>query len=301
MASQITSVSIDYSTICSGPDQRKHLSLALLAFVRGIHRSPVNSPHKGPVTRKMFPFDDAIMKKSLLSGWTTAAPHYESLDETGRYLWHVVDSNSIFCKNVLRFLCFCVAHMVCFKAYSTVYVEYTVECAPEQCCNTVHSHLQRYFFNVPYFAIDIPEVIFVCYLHLFCSSGGTMLTWCGTRPTTAMFQVYALRGRKYGGPISPCTMSEYTNEGTMMTSSNGNIFRATGPLWGNSPVISEFSSQRPVTRSFDIFFDLRLNKRLSKQSKRRWFETPSHPLWRHCNDYIEITACVLYVLIPSLL
>ena len=46
----------------------------------------------------------------------------------------------------------------------------------------------------------------------------------------------------------------------MMTSSNGNIFRVTGPLWGNSPVIGEFPSQRPVTRIFDVFFDLRLKK-----------------------------------------
>ena len=64
----------------------------------------------------------------------------------------------------------------------------------------------------------------------------------------------------------------------MMTSSNGNIFRVTGP----------FPSQRPVTQSFDVFSDLRLNKRLSKQSwqsRRRWFETPSHSLWRHCNVY----------------
>ena len=50
---------------------------------------------------------------------------------------------------------------------------------------------------------------------------------------------------------------------------------------GNSPVIGEFPSQRPVTRSFDVFFDLRFNKRLSKQSRRRWVETPSRPLWRH--------------------
>ena len=45
---------------------------------------------------------------------------------------------------------------------------------------------------------------------------------------------------------------------------------------GNSPVTGDFPSQKPVTQSFDVFFDLRLNKRLSKQSKRRWFETPSH-------------------------
>ena len=55
---------------------------------------------------------------------------------------------------------------------------------------------------------------------------------------------------------------------------------------GNSSVTGEFPAQRPVTRSLDIFFDLRLNKRLSKQSGGWWFETPSRPLWRHCNVVI---------------
>ena len=64
MGSQIASVSIVCSTVCSGADQRKHQSSASLAFVRGIHRWPVNSPHKGPVTRKMFPFDDVIVVAS---------------------------------------------------------------------------------------------------------------------------------------------------------------------------------------------------------------------------------------------
>ena len=53
---------------------------------------------------------------------------------------------------------------------------------------------------------------------------------------------------------------------------------------GYSPVTGEFPEQKQVTRSFDVFFDLRLNKRLSKQSRGWWFETLSHPLWRHCND-----------------
>ena len=53
---------------------------------------------------------------------------------------------------------------------------------------------------------------------------------------------------------------------------------------GNSPVTGEFTAQRPVPRSFDIFFDLRLNKRLSKQSWGWWFQTLPRPLWRHCND-----------------
>ena len=52
---------------------------------------------------------------------------------------------------------------------------------------------------------------------------------------------------------------------------------------GNSPVPGEFPAQRPVTRNFDVFFDLRLNKSLRKQSWGWWFETPSSPLWRHCN------------------
>ena len=62
MASQITSLTIVYSSVYSGADHRKHQSSASLAFVWGVHRWPVNSPHKWPVTWKMSPFDDVIMK-----------------------------------------------------------------------------------------------------------------------------------------------------------------------------------------------------------------------------------------------
>ena len=61
LASQITSLTVVYSIVYSGVHQRKHQSSASLAFVREIHRGPVNFPHKWPVTRKMFPFDDVIM------------------------------------------------------------------------------------------------------------------------------------------------------------------------------------------------------------------------------------------------
>ena len=61
MASLITDLTSVYSTVHSGADQSKHQSSASLAFVRGSHRRPANSPHKWPVTRKMFPFDDVIM------------------------------------------------------------------------------------------------------------------------------------------------------------------------------------------------------------------------------------------------
>ena len=66
MASQTTSFMIVYPTIYSGADQRKHQSSASLAFVGGIHRWPVNYPHKGPVTRKMFSFEDVIMLELCL-------------------------------------------------------------------------------------------------------------------------------------------------------------------------------------------------------------------------------------------
>ena len=78
MASQITGVGIVYSTVCSDADQRKHQGSASLAFVRGIHRWPVNSPHKGPVMRKMFPFDDVIMLQEI-SLLTTYIPVWHNV------------------------------------------------------------------------------------------------------------------------------------------------------------------------------------------------------------------------------
>ena len=61
---------------------------------------------------------------------------------------------------------------------------------------------------------------------------------------------------------------------------------------GNSPVPGEFPTHRPVTQSFDVYFDLRPNKRLSKQSWGWWFETPSRPLWRHHNVWVPVRSVV---------
>ena len=69
----------------------------------------------------------------------------------------------------------------------------------------------------------------------------------------------------------------------MTSSSNGNISALLAICAGNSPITAQLPSQRPVARSFDVFFDLRLNKRLSKQRWGWWFETLSLPIWRHCN------------------
>ena len=82
MASQITSLTIVHSTVYSGTNQRKHRSSASLAFVRGIHRWPMNSPYKWPVTRKMFPFDDVIMccnKRGPLYMATSCRAYMESV------------------------------------------------------------------------------------------------------------------------------------------------------------------------------------------------------------------------------
>ena len=84
LASQITSLTIVYSTVYSGADQIKHQSSASLAFVRGIHRWPVNSTHKGPVTRNMFPFDDVIMSDSLVN-----VPQYAQTGQISAWWpWH---------------------------------------------------------------------------------------------------------------------------------------------------------------------------------------------------------------------
>ena len=82
MASQITSLTIVCSNLYSGADQRKHESSVSLAFVRGIHRWPVNSPHKGPVTRKMSPFNDVILICAWTDSWRRCG--FETLQ---RSLW----------------------------------------------------------------------------------------------------------------------------------------------------------------------------------------------------------------------
>ena len=87
---------------------------------------------------------------------------------------------------------------------------------------------------------------------------------------------------------------------TVMTPLNGNKSGLLALCGGTPSVTDGFpSSQRQVTHSFDVFFDLRLNKRLSKQSRRLWFETPSPSLWLHCNDiYLTWTSWRLKSFIP---
>ena len=75
-----------------------------------------------------------------------------------------------------------------------------------------------------------------------------------------------------------------------MTSSKRTFSSSLAVCARNSALTGEFPSQRPVRRSFDVFFDLRLNERLSKQSRFWWFETPSCLLWRHFNEWLFLWA-----------
>ena len=94
MASQLTSLTVVYSIVYSGADQRKHQSSASLAFVWGIHRWPLNSSHKGPVTRKMFPFDDVIMSCWNLT--KTIKSKFELRKEQANYIEFVMSVTEIF-------------------------------------------------------------------------------------------------------------------------------------------------------------------------------------------------------------
>ena len=157
--------------------------------MRGIHRIPVNSPHKGPVTRKMFPFDDVVIAsvshsqkqwgKVLKEGTNVADVSWEKL--------------------ILRLL--------------------------------------RYFHH--WNGIILSENPFIKY--------STLIWWCHQMETFTALLALCAR---------------------------------------NSPVTGEFSVQRPVTRGLGVSFDLRLNKRLRKHLPGWWFETPSRPLWRHCNAIV---------------
>ena len=112
IASQITSLTIVYSTVYSGADQSKHQSSASLAFVWRIHRGPVNSPHKWPVTRKMFPFDDVIMDRCLtdidpmvfaiwmIQYWSLVTPNCGVLARSQSALVQVMDCH-LLCANPL--------------------------------------------------------------------------------------------------------------------------------------------------------------------------------------------------------
>ena len=92
LASQITSLTVVYSIVYSGVNQIKHQSSASLAFVREIHRGPVNFPHKWPVTRKMFPFDGVIMLQEALHILQNLISCFESCCFIHENVFEIMDS-----------------------------------------------------------------------------------------------------------------------------------------------------------------------------------------------------------------
>ena len=122
--------------------------------------------------------------------------------------------------------------------------------------------------------------------NIFCITGhcaGSHNASCVLFPTTSCAKNFNVSTDKSTNLIASARFNVRHALKTMMTSSNGNIFRVTGPLCGEFTGPGEFPAQRPVTQIFDVFFYLRLNKRLSKQPWGWWFETPSWSLWRHGN------------------
>ena len=125
IAAQITSLPSVYSTVYSGPDQSKHQSSASLAFVWGIHRGPVNSPHKWPVTRKMFPFDDVIMLGEIIGAGRV------SFIGGCRQPRATSDSNyvTVACFlsrvhiSIMSFVLYCIMFMMLIERVKTTYME----------------------------------------------------------------------------------------------------------------------------------------------------------------------------------
>ena len=137
--------------------------------------------------------------------------------------------------------------------------------------------------HITYFAV-VRNQIYIQHVNLIKLCSRDRKTYI-SQPLTRISIIYSFKTkdqksyRKFGDSCGACRLTSML----MMTSSNGNIFRVTGPLCGEFTGPGEFPTQRPVTRSFDVFFDLRLNKQLNKQSWGWWFETLSRPFWRHRN------------------
>ena len=207
MASHIIGVSIVCWTLCSGANQRKHPNYATLAFVRESTGDRWIPPHKRPVTREIFPFDDIIM-----------------------------------------------SCLMCHFSHSQT--------------NTV-------------------------------VTDGLVSSWYQDigNDHDDLYRSALVRSIQHKGVVASHVRHKHR---LMMTSPNG-IFSALLALCaGNSPVTGEFPSQRPVTRSIGVFSDLRLNKRLSKQSGHRWSETPSCSLWHHSNIILRVGWNSFFIVWPKM-
>ena len=148
-----------------------------------------------------------------------------------------------------------------FNAAATVVTESEFMYAHSECSFCM---LMSYLFLETYWLYNnyiLPYMKFDSKTHKYCTKGISFKTWFHNNFTSYMYNVYTIAHDdviKMEALLALCAV--------------------------NSPITGEFPSQRSVMRSFDVFFDLCLDKRLSKQSWGWWFETSSSSLWRHCND-----------------
>ena len=212
-------------------------------FVRGIHRSPANSPHKGQ-------WRGALMF-SLICVWINGWVNNREAGDLRRYRTH----------------------------YDvTVVIWYPSETHLKLKSRKI-SFGHNLLLNYPQsFQIVLRAVILPCSVQNFETIGQSQrILWANEISRCLSFLRLLWQWQSQ-------TVHVYVVY--MMTSSNWKNFRVLVGGW-DSPVTGEFPSQRPVTRGVDAFFDLRLNKRLSKPSGRWWFETPSRSLWRHCDEIMR--------------
>ena len=249
MAPQILGISIICSIVFffSGANQRKHQSSTSLAFVSGIHRWPVDSPHKGPVTWKMFPFDDVI---GINSCWRKITQSLSFMCQSDIYieregeiyffcwffmLWH--REMLITCKGAKKLACPMWGSIswcsdwgsISSCQLSSMFIPHHRDCAKKHSSNSrAEAALDKHHPNL---AIILPaDVLTPINIR---PSAHTVLT---AKPH---FLWWRHQIETFSALLAICA--------------------------GNSPVTGEFPAQRPVTQSFDVFFDLCLNKRLSKQ------------------------------------
>ena len=171
------------------------------------------------------------------------------------------------------YVCICV-FIICVYVCARVCV-----CVYVRACAYVRTYVRTYV------------CMYVC-IHIVSGTHKNTSPWTGSRVKANIGPLYFMRRAWFWRRVPCITETPFvTHRGgqraytlcIMMTSSNGNIFRVTGSLCGEFTGHGELPSQRPVTPSFGVFFDLRLNKRLSKKWRDWLFETTSRSLWRHCN------------------
>ena len=242
IAFQNTGISIAYSAVCSGADQ----SSASQAFVSGIHRWPVNSPHKGPVTRKMVPFEDVIMY-TLITTDSTGRCH-GAICHYSQWPWSFLNGTTMFVLQYKHWFRVDIK-MLPLRRHRTHYdgivMKLTALFSDQEMVmlyevTTAHVHDRSF----------IPALYLRPYNYLKAAT-----------PVLIIFLEKNIRVVHHDCSLCNLCYESYPSLlMIMVTSSNGNIFRVTGHLCGEFTGHRWIPTQRPVARSFAVFFDLHLKK-----------------------------------------